>query len=119
MYLNEGTSVVVAFTMYTGFLAISFLTGWVPSLLDRSYIFTINILTEVTSILVAFRSFKVKNALLSTPFRLFGVAIFLMSFSKLIVLMVIPIVTNRMLDIYDGIIAFLALLAACYLLKRT
>jgi hypothetical protein len=33
--------------------------------------------------------------------------------------MVIPIVTNRMLDIYDEITAFLALLAACYLLKRT
>lgn len=104
--------------MYTGFLAVSFLIGWFPSLLNTSYTAPISILAEVTSILVAFRTFKVKNTLLSTPFRLFGIAIFLMSFSKLIMLMVIPIVTNRMLDIYDEITAFLALLAACYLLKK-
>ena len=62
MRFNEPTAVIAAFTMFTGVLAISIIDTVFPHLLHADYGHWLGTLTEVISLLVAFRSFFIKNA---------------------------------------------------------
>jgi hypothetical protein len=117
-YLNENASIAAAFTMYAGLTVIGFIDVLLPSFLNSSYASTLGILTEVISLFATFQSFKIKDRTLSIPFKLFGIAIFLNSFSKLILIFAIPSINEKLENIYGQISLGLTLLAAFYLLKR-
>jgi hypothetical protein len=115
---NEATAVVAAYTMFTGILAISIIDTLFPHLLNPDYGHWLGTLTLVISLLVAFRSFFVKTAFISLPFRLFGAGIGLLALPKLFVLMVATTFNQELISISGDIGILVILLATCFILRR-
>ena len=114
---NEATAVVAAYTMFTCILAISGIDIIFPRLLNAASTW-LGTLTEVISLLVAFRSFFVKAPAMSLPFKFFGAGVGLVALPRLIVLFV-PFGFNETLISITGDIGILViLLASVFILKR-
>ncbi len=114
---NEATAIVAAYTMFTCTLAISGIDIIFPRLLGAGSTW-LGTLTEVISLLVAFRSFFVKAPAISLPFKLFGAGVGLVTLPRLFVLLV-PANFNEGLISITGDIGILAiLLASVFILKK-
>jgi len=114
---NEATAVVAAYTMFACILAISGIDIVFPRLLGAGSTW-LGTLTEVISLLVAFRSFFVKAPVVSLPFKLFGAGVGLVALPRLIVLFV-PFGFNETLISITGDAGILViLLASVFILKR-
>jgi hypothetical protein len=116
-YLNENAATVASFTTFACLLGIGFVDTLFPSLLKGSYADSLGILTQVVSVFVALRSFTVKNRFLSTPFKLFGIALFSSSFPRLLFILVVPLINQKLMTIYGQLTVVLILTSAFYVLK--
>lgn len=119
MRFNEPTAVIAAFTMFTGVLAISIINSIVPHLLHADYGHWLGTLTEVISLLVAFRSFFIKAPEVSFPFKLFGMGVGLIVLPRLIVqLVAMKFNVEALISITGDLGVLIVLLATAFILKR-
>ena len=114
---NEATAIVAAYTMFTCILAISGIDIVFPRLLGAGSTW-LGTLTEVISLLVAFRSFFVKAPAVSLPFKLFGAGVGLVTLPRLFVLLVPANFNEGLISITGDIGILTILLASSFILKR-
>lgn len=113
---KEDAAIIGAFTIVTCLEVINLIMGM--SSLNSNYAMSVGVLTEVMSVYLAIQTFRVKNKEISLPFRLFGVAVFFLSFGKVVLLFALPNVAAKYLLYYEQTVILLTLLSAYYLLKR-
>jgi hypothetical protein len=117
-WFKEATAITVALWMFLCLFTITFFDVIFPAVLKDPTYGTLDILTAVVSLLVAFRSFKVKALPIATPFKLFGTGIALVTGPKLIIMLI----GNPSMQLYGGledIGVVVTFLATCMVLKRT
>jgi len=117
MYFNEPTAVIAAFTMFTGILAISIVDTIFPRLLNTNYAHWLGTLTEVISLLVAFRSFFIKTQAVRVPFRFFGAGLGLLVLPRLFIQMVQTNFDEGLISITGDLGILVVLLATVFILK--
>ena len=118
MHLNEATAVIAAFSMFTGVVAISIVDTIFPRLLNTNYANWLGTLTEVISLLVAFRSFFLKTPAIRVPFRLFGAGLGLIVLPRLFVQLVETNFNGGLISITGDLGILIVLSATVFILKR-
>jgi hypothetical protein len=118
MFFNEATAIVAAYTMFTGVLVISIINTIFPRLLQSDYGNWLGTLTEVISLLAAFRSFFIKTPAISVPFKLFGAGLGLVVLPRLFVQMAATNFDGGLISITGDLGMLVILLATCFILKR-
>lgn len=119
LWFKEQTAIVAAFTMFTVLLEIAIAVNAFPGLLKVAYTSSLDILLEVVSLLVVFRSFMVKAAPLSLPFKLFGASIALISLPRFFMMLVSTVINEQVLQIVNDIGLLLMLGSLAFILKGT
>ena len=117
-WFKEQTAVIAAFSMFTVLLEITILITLFPGLLKESYSGSVEILMEVVSLLVAFRSFTVKAASISVPFKCFGAGIAMISLPQLIMMLTSASLNEKLLQITNDIGLLIMLISLGFILNR-
>jgi hypothetical protein len=118
-WFKERIAIVAAFVMFTCLLVINIIDRVFPTLLKYSYSNSLGILLEVVGALVAIRSFNVKAAVISAPFRLLGTGIGFMIFPRLMMMFVGNSFHDQLINMSAVLGLLIVLLAICFILKRT
>jgi len=119
LWFNEKTAIVAAFTMFTVLLEIAIAVNAFPGLLKGAYTSSLDILLEVVSLLGIFRSFTVKAAAVSLPFKLFGASIAMISLPRFAMMLISITINEQVLQIANDIGLLLMLGSLAFVLKRT
>lgn len=118
VFFREKIAIIAAFTMFACLLFINIGNMAFPFLLKGDYQNSLSILTDVVCVLVAVRSFTVKAPAVSVHFKFFGAGIALASVPRLVAMLVDSSIKIEIISILDNIGFIIALLAACFILKR-
>jgi len=117
-WFKEQTAIIAAFSMFTVMLEISILITAFPGLLKGAYTSSIEILMEVVSLLVAFRSFTVKATPISLPFKCFGLGIAMISLPQLLMMLTSATLNEKILQITNDLGLLVIMISLAFILKR-
>jgi hypothetical protein len=116
--LNEATAVIAAYTMFVCILFINIIDALFPRLLNAGYSSWLSTLTEVISLLMAFRSFFIRAPFINLPFKFLGAGIGLVVLPRLYVMLVATSYKEKLLSITGDIGILVILFSIIFVLKR-
>ena len=120
IFLNEPKDITAAFVIYTCFEAVSIIIKALPAkTLSNTYTATIGLLDIVILIYLLIMAFNIKNAYVSSPYRLFGCSLVFSIVAKLIFTVAFAVQSDLIALRYLDLLTLFMPLAILFILRRT